>query len=103
MLNKKQNLIKEYGLQKGFSEVKFTEENLYLFLRSIKTLHFAFDVYHRYMGGCFVVCGIVYKTMNDVETFQKTLLEYKRTDVWKVFKFYSNICDCEYYRIILED
>ena len=47
----------------------------------------------------------VYKDFNDVENLLKKndLIKIKNTDVWKVFKFYSLICKCYVYRIILED
>lgn len=94
--------LEKYGLGKRYKEVEITQENLYDFLKSVELEHFGFDVFHKEPHD-FLVCGLVYKDCNDVETFKKYLIKYKKTDIWKVFKFYSKICECDVFRVILEE
>ena len=93
---------KKYGLGKRYKEVKITQENLYDFLKSVDLDHFCFDVFHKEPHD-FLICGLVYKDCNDVETFKKHLMKYKKSDIWKVFKFHSKICECDVFRVILEE
>lgn len=93
----------KYGLGKKYKEVEVTQETLYDFLKSVKLDHFSFDVFPK-EPHIFFICGLVYKycNCNDVETFKKPLIKYKKSDIWKVFKFYSKICECDVFRVILE-
>ena len=93
----------KYGLGKHYTEVKITGETLYDFLKSIELYHFGFDVFRKEVGKSFLICGIVYEKCDDVETFKNSLMKYKCSDVWKVFKFYSDRCECYYFRIVLEE
>ena len=93
----------KYGLGRKYKEIEITQENLYGFLKSIELNHFAFDVFHKEVGTGFLICGLVYKDYNDVETFKKSLMKNKKSDIWKVFKFYSKICECDVFRVILEE
>lgn len=90
----------KYGLGKRYKEVDITQENLYYFLKSVDLDNFSFDVFHKEPCS-FLICGLVYKDCNDVETFKKSLIKYKKTDIWKIFKFYSKICECDVFRVIL--
>jgi hypothetical protein len=96
------NDSEKYGLGKRYKEVKITQENLYDFLKSVDLDHFCFDVFHKEPHD-FLICGLVYKDCNDVETFKKHLMKYKKSDIWKVFKFHSKICECDVFRVILEE
>ena len=90
----------KYGLGRKYKEVDVIQENLYDFLKSVELEHFSFDVFHKEPHS-FLICGLVYKDCNDVETFKKHLTKYKKADIWKVFKFYSKICKCYVFRVIL--
>ena len=92
----------KYGLGKKYKEVKITGDTLYDFLKSIELKEFCFDVFNKDVGECFLVCGLVYESCDDVETFKKTLMKFKCSDVWKVFKLYSHRCQCYLFRIVLE-
>ena len=91
----------EYGIGKKYKEVEITQETLYDFLKSVDLEHFAFDVFPKEPRS-FLICGLVYKDCNDVEAFKKSLMKYKKSSIWKVFKFYSKICECDVFRVILE-
>lgn len=93
----------KYGLGKKYQEVEITQETLYDFLKSIELNHFTFDVFPKEPSD-FLICGLVYGicNCNDVETFKESLMKYKKEDVWKVFKFFSKICNCYMYRVILK-
>lgn len=94
--------LEKYSLGKKYKEVEITQENLYDFLKLVELDHFGFDVY--YKEPCsFLICGLVYKDCNDVETFKKSLMKYKKSEIWKVFKFYSKICNCYMFRVILKE
>jgi len=90
----------KYGLGKKYQEVEITQETLYDFLKSVELNHFTFDVFPKEPSS-FLICGLVNIIYNDVETFKKFLMEYKKDDIWKIFKFPSKICNCYTYRIIL--
>ena len=92
----------KYGLGKKYKEVDIIQETLYDFLKSVDLDHFGFDVFSKEPRS-FLICGLVYKDCNDVETFKKSLMEYKKENIWKVFKFYSKICECDVFRVILEE
>lgn len=92
----------KYGLGKKYKEVEITQENLYDFLKSVDLDHFAFDVFPKEPRS-FLICGLVYKDCNDVETFKKSLMKYKKSEIWKVFKFFSKICKCYVFRVVLEE
>ena len=97
----KEEMAKEYGLGKKYKEVEIIQETLYDFLKSVELDHFGFDVFPKDPRD-FLICGLVYKNCNDVETFKKHLMKCKKSDIWKVFKFYSKICKCYVFRVILE-
>lgn len=97
-----EDLSQKYGLDRKYKEVEVTQETLYDFLKSVELEHFSFDVFHKEPRS-FLICGLVYKDCNDVETFKKYLMKYKKADIWKVFKFYSKICECDVFRVILEE
>ena len=97
-----EEMADKYGLGKKYKEVEVTQENLYDFLKLVDLDHFAFDVFHKEPRN-FLICGLVYKDCNDVETFKKSLMKYKKADIWKVFKFFSKICKCYVFRFILEE
>lgn len=90
----------KYGLGKKYKEVEITQETLYDFLKSVELEKFGFDLFPRKPRD-FLICGLVYEDCNDVETFKKYLMKYKKADIWKVFKFYSRICKCYIFRVIL--
>ena len=94
----------KYGLGRKYKEIEIAEGTLYDFLKLIESNYFAFDVFHKEAIAP-LYWGFVYKDFNDVENLLKKndLIKIKNTDVWKVFKFYSLICKCYVYRIILED
>lgn len=92
----------KYNLGKKYKEVDITQETLYDFLKLVDLDHFSFDVFHKEPHN-FLICGLVYKQCNDVETFKKSLMKYKKADIWKVFKFYSKICECDVFRVILKN
>ena len=92
----------KYGLGKKYKEVEITQENLYDFLKLVELDHFGFDVFPK-KPCSFLICGLVYKDCNDVETFKKSLMKYKKSEIWKVFKFYSKICNCYMFRVILKE
>ena len=94
--------LKKYGLGKKYKEVDITQENLYDFLKSVESDHFGFDVFPKDAGN-FLICGLVYKQCNDVETFKKSLMKCKKKNIWKIFKFYSKVCKCDVFRVILEE
>ena len=94
--------LEKYGLSKKYKEVEITQENLYDFLKLVELDHFGFDVYDKEPRS-FLICGLVYKDCNDVETFKKSLMKYKKSEIWKVFKFYSKICNCYMFRVILKE
>ena len=90
----------KYGIGKKYKEVEITQKNLYDFLKSVNLDNFVFDVFHIEPRD-FLICGLVYKGCNDVETFKKSLMRYKKSEIWKVFKFYSKIYKCYAFRVIL--
>lgn len=92
----------KYGLGEKYKEVDITQETLYDFLKLVDLNHFGFDIFYKEPHN-YLICGLVYKQCNDVEAFKKSLIKYKRADIWKCFKFYSKICECDIFRVILEN
>ena len=70
----------KYGLGKKYKEIEITQETLYDFLKSVESDHFAFDVFHKEPRSL-LIFGLVYKDCNDVETFKKSLMKYKKSDI----------------------